>query len=77
MQSQALSTIPVGKKVRLIAVQGERILSRRLLSLGISLGCEFEVISLRGKGVVLGRSGNRVALGQSIVEKLVVEVVDQ
>ena len=57
MQSQVLTTIPVGKKVRLIAIQGERILSRRLLSLGISLCCEFEVVSLRGKGVVPVRGG--------------------
>lgn len=76
MQSQVLSAIPVGKTVRLVAIKGERLLSRRLLSLGISLGCEFEIVSLRGKGVVVGRSGNRVALGHGIVEKLFVEVVE-
>ncbi|MGD2118205.1 MAG: FeoA domain-containing protein [Chromatiales bacterium] len=76
MMSQPLSSIPVGTRVKLNAIHGGRLLTRRLLSLGISLGSEFEVVNHRGLGVVLAREGNRVALGGGIAEKLSVEPID-
>lgn len=76
MQSHPLSEIPAGKIVRLVSIDGDNQLIRRLLSLGISLGAEVEVLHHRGKGVVIGRNGNRVALGQGIVDKLHAEKID-
>lgn len=76
MKNLVLSNIPVGHKVRLNAIHGGKVLTRRLLSLGISLGSEFEVINHRGNGVVLAREGNRVALGSGIADKLFVETID-
>ncbi len=76
MKPRALSSIPIGQKVRLTAIRGGKVLTRRLLSLGISLGSEFEVINQRGNGVVLARDGNRVALGAGISDKLFVEPLD-
>ncbi len=71
-----LSDIPVGKRVKLVSIQAGRQLARRLLAMGLSVGSEFEVLHHRGRAVVVGDEGNRVALGAGIAEKLVVEEVD-
>lgn len=71
-----LHTVPAGKRVRLQAIEGGKQVSRRLKSLGISLGGELEVINRRGQGVVVGYNGCRVALGHGIADKLRVEMLD-
>jgi ferrous iron transport protein A len=76
MQSQPLSKVPTGETVRLVAIDGNRQLVRRLLSLGITPGVEVEILHHRGQGVVIGRNGNRVALGKGIVDKLHAEKID-
>lgn len=68
-----LSNVPVGRRVRLKSINGGRQLIRRLLSLGLSVGDEFDVLHHRGGGVVVGKNGNRVAIGGSIAEKLMIE----
>ena len=76
MHSQPLSEISVGETVRLVSIDGNRQLVRRLLALGITLGTEVEILHHRGHGVVVGRNGNRVALGKIIVDKLQAEKID-
>jgi len=76
MCSQPLSKIPTGETVRLVSIDGNRQLIRRLLSLGITTGVEVEILHHRGQGVVIGRNGNRVALGKAIVDKLQAEKID-
>jgi len=76
MRSQPLSEIPAGETVRLVSINGGRQLARRLLSLGITPGAELEILHRRGQGVVIGRNGNRVALGRGIAEKLQAEKID-
>ena len=75
MATQMLSSVPVGQKVRLISIQGGRKLTRRLLALGITQGNEFEVLHRRNGGVVVGKDGNRVALGAGVADKLKIEVL--
>ena len=53
MQDTLLSNVPVGKHIRVNAIQGGKSMVRKLLSLGISLGSEFEIINQRGDGIVL------------------------
>ena len=76
MHSLPLSEIQTGETVRLVSIDGNRQLVRRLLSLGITLGVEVEVLHHRGQGVVIGKNGNRVALGKGIVDKLQAEKID-
>ena len=76
MHSLPLSEIQTGETVRLVSIDGNRLLVRRLLSLGITPGVEVEVLHHRGQGVVIGRNGNRVALGKGIVDKLQAEKID-
>ena len=76
MPSQPLSETPVGHKVRLVAIDGGRKLTRRLLALGLTLGSEVEVLHHRSRGVVVAKQGNRVALGRGIAEKLRAEILE-
>jgi len=50
-------------------------LTRRLIALGITQGNELEVLHHRSGGVVVGKDGNRVALGAGVADKLVIEVL--
>lgn len=72
----SLDQVGPGTRVRLVAIEGGRQMTRRLLALGISLGSELEVLHRRGRGVVVGRDGNRVALGSGVAEQLQIEVID-
>lgn len=73
MGVQFLSDIPVGRRVRISAIQGNRQLNRRLLALGLTVGNEVEVLHHRSSGVVVAKEGNRVALGTGVADKLQVE----
>lgn len=75
-QVTRLSDLVVGQRLRLVRVDGGMRLKRRLLSLGLSIGGEAEVVQRRGGGVVLARGGNRVALGEGVAQKLFAEVLD-
>ncbi len=76
MPAYKLNEAPIGKTVRLVSIDGGRLMVRRLLSLGLPLGSEVEILHHRGRGVVVGRKGNRVALGGGIAEKLHTETID-
>ena len=76
MASRPLNEAPVGRKVRLVAINGNKRLTRRLLSLGLNVGSEVEILNRRGRGVVVGKQGNRVALGKGVAEKLQAELLD-
>jgi len=75
MATLSLSATPVGRRVRLVSIQGGRKLTRRLLALGITQGNEMDVLHHRSGGVVVGRDGNRVALGAGVADKLTIEVL--
>ncbi len=71
--SASLDSLPVGARVKITDILGGRILHRRLLSLGLRIGSEIEVLHHRGRGVVVATQGNRVALGSGIAEKLLTD----
>ena len=71
-----VSDITVGRRLRLIRVDGGARLTRRLLALGICIGSEARLIQRRAGGVVLARDGNRIAIGEGISRKLFAEVLD-
>jgi len=70
-----LSEAAIGKRFRLVEIHGGHRLTRRLLALGLSLGTELEVVQRRGRGVVVARDGNRVALGEGVAQKLMGEAL--
>ncbi|HFQ14043.1 MAG TPA: ferrous iron transport protein A [Gammaproteobacteria bacterium] len=70
MSTHSLSDTPVGQRVRLVEIDGGKQLARRLLALGLTVGSEIEILQHRGRGVVVAKEGNRVALGKGIAEKI-------
>ena len=76
MPVQLLSETPVGRRARVVAIDGGRELARRLLSLGLCVGTEIEVLHHRGRAVVVGSQGNRLALGAGMADKVRAEVLD-
>jgi len=72
----SLNQIAVGGHVRITKFLGDRKTSRRLLSLGLRVGSELEILHHRGRGVVVANSGNRVALGADIADKLLISSLD-
>lgn len=72
----SLFQLPVGAKVKLVGIVGGRQLTARLRSLGLTIGSEMEILHHRGRGVVVGKGGNRVALGGGVAEKLLIETLD-
>ena len=71
-----LAVFPVGKRMRLVRVDGGRLLKRRLLALGLCVGGEAEMVQRRPGGIVIARGGNRVALGEGLAHKLFAEALD-
>ena len=63
-------------ELNLVGIDGGENLRRRLLSLGLRVGGEVEVVHRRGGGVVLARDGNRVALGHGVARKVLAEVIE-
>ncbi|MET0050605.1 MAG: FeoA family protein [Candidatus Thiodiazotropha sp.] len=72
----ALSRLPVGTRACISRVMGGRHLAHRLLSLGLRVGSEIELLQRRGGGVVVASEGTRVALGAGVAEKLLMKPVD-
>lgn len=66
----SLDLLPVGAHARIERLNGGREMIRRLLSLGLRVGSEVDVIQHRGRGVVVASHGVRVALGGGVAAKL-------
>jgi len=72
----SLGAIGVGEHARIAEIRGGRQLTRRLISLGLRVGSEVDILHRRGRGVVVVSDGNRVALGGTIADKLMVESIN-
>ena len=70
-----LSHAPVGERLRIIAVRASKTLEKRMISMGMPLGMEVEIMHRRGGSVVLVVGTSRVALGAGMVGKIMVEIV--
>ena len=70
-----LLNISNGSSARVAEILGGNQMVRRMLSLGIRVGTVVDVLNHRGKGLVVGNAGCRVALGADIADKLIVEPI--
>lgn len=68
-----LANLPVGATGQLTRILGDASLSRRLLGLGLRRGARLTLLQRRGSGVVVECNGNRVALGESVARRLILE----
>lgn len=72
----SLGVTGVGQHARIAEIRGDRLFTRRLLSMGLRVGSEVDILHRRGGGVVVVSDGNRVALGGTIANKLMVELLN-
>jgi ferrous iron transport protein A len=72
----SLDLLPVGAHARIVELHGGREMIRRLLSLGLRVGSEIEVVQHRGRGVVVASHGVRVALGAGVAAKMQMQPVE-
>ena len=75
-ETRPLNELAVGDRARIIEILGDKSQTRRLISLGVRVGSELEILHFRSRGVVVASDGNRVALGAGVAEKLIVELLD-
>ena len=68
-----LSECPPGQACRVIGINGNRALIKRLMGLGMRIGSEIRIVQQRGQDVVVASTGNRIALGGAIARHLQVE----
>ncbi len=66
----SLDLLPVGRRARIARLNGGREMTRRLLSLGLRVGSEVDVVQHRGRGVVVACQDARVALGGGVAAKI-------
>lgn len=70
-----LREAPAGVPLRIHALRADKTLEKRLISMGMPLGSEVEIVQRRGPSVVLAVGSSRIALGSEMVRKILVEVV--
>ena len=67
-----LTHIAAGNVVSIDSVRGGRRLSARLISMGLPMGIDLEVLQNRGGAMVVGRHSTRIALGPAMAAKILV-----
>lgn len=70
-----LATTTTGQNVRLVGIQAEEKLARRLTALGMTPGVELAILQNTGSALVLAVRGSRIALGRAIAHDLLVEMI--
>jgi len=68
-----LSECALGQAYRVVGINGNRALTKRLMGLGVRIGSEICIVQQRGQDVVITSTGNRIALGGAIARHLQVE----
>ncbi len=75
------STLPLalaseGERLRIISLRGGRGFHEKLISMGLNVGDEIEVIQRRGGGTVLiAKEGIRYGMGGGMAQKIFVAII--
>ncbi|AFZ30503.1 FeoA family protein [Gloeocapsa sp. PCC 7428] len=73
-----LTMANVGDRVWIVKLNGEDGFARRLMDMGLTLGCELQIVSRTASGsVVVGIQDNRIGLGAGMAHQVVVTAVHQ
>jgi len=73
-ECRPLSCVDVGDTVCFCAINAGRRAQERLLSMGVPLGSNIEILGNRSGAVVIAKGSNRLAIGRSMAEKMLVKV---
>lgn len=71
-----LNELTAGTHATVTGISGGKDMVRKMMSLGLSVGAEIELLHQRGKSVVVRSKGTRIAIGESIAEHLTVESLE-
>lgn len=72
-----LNQASLGEAMALSAIEGDHLLIKRLLGLGIRVGSQLTLTQRRGTGVIVANQGARIALGLGLARRLLVTPLDQ
>jgi Fur family ferric uptake transcriptional regulator len=77
LQSMALTSARIGEKVFIKKITGGSAARQHLLSMGLRIGDELEVISNNGQGqMAVAADCSRYVLGRGLARKIVVQSVE-
>ncbi len=65
-----LADLAPGEAAEIAEIRGGRVMTRRLLGLGLRVGSAVRVLHHRGQGVVVSNGETRLALGGGVAERL-------
>jgi ferrous iron transport protein A len=68
-----LADLEPGARARIVRISGGLDMRRRCLALGLRPGAEISISQSRRHGVVVGADNTRVALGEGMAGRLLVE----
>ena len=73
-KSLTLAETPGGTRVRVVALRGGRAFQERVISMGLHVGCEAEVMIGEGEGrMILAVGDTRIALGHGMANRIMVK----
>lgn len=70
-----LTSVPVGRKVRVMLVEGGRAVRGRLCAMGLTPGTSAEIVANSGGPLVLAVLGCRVMIGRGMACRVMVREV--
>ena len=71
-----LTMANVGDRVWIVELNGEDGFARRLMDMGLTLGCELQIVSRTSSGsVVVGIQDNRIGLGAEMARQVIVTTI--
>lgn len=80
LSSQSTLPLPLageGERLRIVSLRGGRGFHEKLISMGLNVGDEIEVIQRRGGGTVLiAKEGIRYGMGGGMAQKILVSIIN-
>lgn len=71
----SLSNARQGDYVRVIEVKADKLLKKRLVSMGVLINSRLQIIQHRGGALVVGFDTSRIAIGSSMSQHILVRAI--
>lgn len=73
--SFALCQAQPGILVRVTGISADKVLRKRLLSMGVLINSQLQVLQRRGGSLVVGSDRSRIAIGEAMTQLIQVQAV--
>ena len=71
----SLASAEPGQHVRVMSVKADKLLKKRLVSMGILSNSCLKVLQRRGSAIVIGFDASRIAIGAGMSEGILVQAI--